>query len=111
MFETGGSRSNFQNVETNNNFKERCGDSEMVKAYILLNCETGPEQYIIDELTTIPGVKEAHRIIGAYNIMAEMESSSLEELQKAIIFKIRKMDMIKSTLTLVGVDGQGYSTY
>lgn len=83
----------------------------MVKAYILLGCETGTEQYIIDELRTVPGVKEAHCIIGAYNIMTEMESSSLEELQKTIVFRIRKMDMIKSTLTLVGIDEQGYSTY
>lgn len=83
----------------------------MVKAYILLNCETSSERQLIDELRTIPSVKEAHRIMGAYNIVTEIESSSLEELQKTIVFKIRKMDMIKSTLTLVGIDGQGYSTY
>lgn len=95
----------------NNNFKERDGDTTMVKAYLLLNCESIFEKQIIDELKTISAVKEAHRIIGAYNIMTEMESSSLEELQKIIVFKIRKIDVIKSTLTLVGIDGQGYSTY
>jgi DNA-binding Lrp family transcriptional regulator len=78
---------------------------------IHLNCETSSKRHIIDELRTIPGIKGAHRIMGAYNVITEMESSSLEELQKIIVFKIRKMDMIKSTLTLVGIDEQGYSTY
>jgi DNA-binding Lrp family transcriptional regulator len=82
-----------------------------MKAYVLANCELGSERYVIDELKTIPGVKEAHGIMGAYDIMAEMESSSREELQKIITMKIRKMGMISSTLTLVGIEGQNYSTY
>jgi DNA-binding Lrp family transcriptional regulator len=83
----------------------------MVKSYILLDCEIGSERRLVDELRTVPGVKEAHCIMGAYSVMIEIESSSHEELQKIIVFKIRKIDMIKSTLTLVGIDGQGYSTY
>ena len=83
----------------------------MVKAYVLANCETGSEKHVIDELKIIPGVKEAHGIIGAFDIMTEIESSSREELHKAIVWKIRKIQMIKSTLTLIGIENQGYCTY
>ena len=83
----------------------------MVKAYVLANCDIGSERCVIDELKTIPCVKEAHGIMGAYDIVAEIESSSREELQKTITMKIRKIGMIKSTLTLVGIDGQRYSNY
>lgn len=83
----------------------------MVKAYVLANCETGAEKHVIDELKTIPYVKEAHGIMGAYDIVAEIESVSREELNKIIALKIRKIQMIKSTLTLVGIDGQSHSTY
>jgi DNA-binding Lrp family transcriptional regulator len=83
----------------------------MVKAYVLANCEAGAEKHVIDELKTIPCVKEAHGILGAYDIVAEIESSSREELNKVIALKIRKIHMIKSTLTLVGIDGQNHSTY
>ena len=83
----------------------------MVKAYVLANCEIGSEIPVIDELKTIPDVKEAHGILGAYDIVAEVESPSREELQKTITMKIRKIQKIRSTLTLVEIDGQGFSKY
>jgi DNA-binding Lrp family transcriptional regulator len=83
----------------------------MVKAFVLVNCEIGAEKQVIDELRTISGVKEAHGVMGAYDIMAEVESPSREELRKTIIWKIRKIQMIRSTLTLMGIEGQEYSTY
>lgn len=83
----------------------------MVKAYVLANCDIGSERCVIEELMIIPCVKEAHDIMGAYDIVTETESSSSEELQKTITMKIRKIGMIKSTLTLVGIDSQRYSKY
>ena len=83
----------------------------MVKAYVLANCETGAEKHVLDELRTISCVKEAHGIMGAYDIMVEIESISREELNKIIALRIRKIQMIKSTLTLVGMDDQNISTY
>lgn len=83
----------------------------MVKAYVLANCEIGAEKHVIDELKTIDGVKEAHGIMGAYDILAEVESPSHEELRRIIVWKIRKIQMIRTTLTLMGIEGQAYSTY
>jgi DNA-binding Lrp family transcriptional regulator len=83
----------------------------MNKAYVLANCEIDSEKHIIDELKTIPCVKEAHGIIGAFDIIAEVESLTREELQRTIVYKIRKIQRIRSTLTLIGIEGQGYSTY
>lgn len=83
----------------------------MEKAYVLAICDTGYEKCVIDELKTIPCVKAAHGIMGAYDIVAEVESPSREEMQKTITMKIRKIGMIRSTLTLVGIDGQSHSNY
>jgi DNA-binding Lrp family transcriptional regulator len=83
----------------------------MVKAYVLANCEIGAEKQVLDELKIIEGVKTAHGIMGAYDILAEVEAPSSEELQKTIVWKIRKIQMIRSTLTLMGIEGQRYSTY
>lgn len=83
----------------------------MAKAYVLANCEIGSERQVIDELKLIPCVKEAHGIMGAFDIVAELESSSAKELREEIMWKIRKIQMIRSTLTLVGIDGQRFSTY
>ena len=42
----------------------------MVKAYVLANCDIGSERCMIEELMTILSVKEAHGIMGAYDIVA-----------------------------------------
>ena len=81
----------------------------MIKAYVLANCEIGSEISVIDELKSIPDVKEAHGILGAYDIVAEIESSSREELQKTISLRVRQIPKIRSTLTLVEIEGQGFS--
>ncbi len=83
----------------------------MIKAYVLANCVMGHERCIIDELKTIPGVKEAHGIMGIYDVVAEIEAMSREELQRIIVMRIRKINMIRSTLTLIGLEGHTYSTY
>ncbi len=80
----------------------------MAKAYVMVNCEIGSERQVIDELRAIEGVKEAHGIMGAYDILAEIESESEEDLRNIIVWKIRKIQMIRTTLTLVGIEGEDY---
>jgi len=40
----------------------------MAEAYVLINCEIGSEEKVIEELKTIDGVKEVHGTFGAYDI-------------------------------------------
>ncbi|MGI0065646.1 MAG: Lrp/AsnC ligand binding domain-containing protein, partial [Nitrosotalea sp.] len=46
----------------------------MEKGFILINCELGAEDYIIEELKTIPQVKSAHVTFGAYDVIAEIQA-------------------------------------
>lgn len=52
------------------------------------------------------GLKEAHGTFGAYDILAKIESDTIEKLRETITWKIRKIEKIRSTLTLMGIDGQ-----
>ncbi len=79
----------------------------MPQAYVLLNCELGAEEEIIGKLKQIEHVKEVHGTFGAYDIIAKVEAESADKLREAITWKIRKMDKIRSTLTLTVVEGQG----
>ena len=54
----------------------------------------------------IPGVKEVHGTFGAYDILAKIESPTVEALREVITWKIRKIEKIRSTLTLMGIEGQ-----
>nr|ACF09597.1 transcriptional regulator AsnC family [uncultured marine crenarchaeote KM3-34-D9] len=78
----------------------------MAEAYVLINCEIGSEEKVIEELKTIDGIKEVHGTFGAYDILAKVESDQVETLRETITWKIRKIDKIRSTLTLMGIEGQ-----
>ena len=78
----------------------------MATAYVLINCELGSEESIIQELKNLDGVIEVHGTFGAYDILAKIESLTIETLREIITWKIRKIDQIRSTLTLMGIEGQ-----
>ncbi len=78
----------------------------MAIAYILINCELGSEESIIEQLKNLDGVVEVHGTFGAYDILAKIESTTVEILREIITWKIRKIDQIRSTLTLMGIEGQ-----
>jgi DNA-binding Lrp family transcriptional regulator len=78
----------------------------MAIAYVLINCEIGAEQKVIDQIKPIDGIKEVRGVFGAYDVLAKIETASAERLREIITWKIRKIDRIRSTLTLMGVEGQ-----
>jgi len=78
----------------------------MATAYILINCELGSEESIIQELKNLDGVIEVHGTFGAYDILAKIESPTVDVLRETITWKIRKIDQIRSTLTLMFIEGQ-----
>ena len=78
----------------------------MATAYVLINCELGSEESIIQELKNLDGVIEVHGTFGGYDIVAKIESATVDALREVITWKIRKIDQIRSTLTLMGIEGQ-----
>ena len=79
----------------------------MEHAYVLINCETGFEESIIEQLKKIHDVKAVQGTLGIYDIIAEIESQKPEKLKEAIIGDIRKLTHVQSTLTLLGTGGIG----
>jgi DNA-binding Lrp family transcriptional regulator len=79
----------------------------MPTAYVLLNCELGSEEDVIKEVRKIQGVVEVNGIYGVYDIVVKVESDSMDRLREAVTWKIRKIDNVKTTLTLIKIEGQG----
>ena len=79
----------------------------MEQAYVLLNCELGAEEEIIGKLKELETVKEVHGTFGAYDITVKLEAETAEILRETITQNLRKMDKIRSTLTLTVVEEQG----
>jgi len=79
----------------------------MAKAYVLINCDLGSEDDIIRDIKKLEHVKDVTGTFGAYDIVARVEAETPEQLREVITWKIRKMNKIRSTLTLMEVEGQG----
>ena len=75
-------------------------------AYVLISCELGSEESIIYSLKQIESVKEVHGTFGAYDIIAKIENSDTDKLRETITWNIRKLENVRSTLTLMGIEGQ-----
>jgi len=78
----------------------------MATAYVLINCDLGYEEQIIEELKHISDVNEVHGTFGAYDILAKVESANVKNLRDTITCKIRKLNRGRSTLTLIVIEGQ-----
>ena len=78
----------------------------MAEAFVLINCEIGSEESVIEKLNSITEVIEVHGTFGAYDILAKVEADNVETIRENITWKIRKIEKIRSTLTLMGIEGQ-----
>jgi hypothetical protein len=78
----------------------------MATAHVLINCNRGQESSTIASLKHLASVKEVQGTFGAYDIVAKLEHTEKDKLQEMITWSIRKMDDIKSTLTLMDIEEQ-----
>ncbi len=67
--------------------------------FILLNCDLGAEEYVIDELKQMSKVTNAYPTFGAYDAIAEVRTENQDDFEKAVS-AIRKLSRVVSTMTL-----------
>jgi DNA-binding Lrp family transcriptional regulator len=76
----------------------------MPKAFVFVNVVAGAETEVLKRLREIPEVKEANFMYGVYDIVAKVESDSMDRLKEVITWKVRRLDKIRSTLTTIVVE-------
>ena len=72
----------------------------MHKGFVLLNCDLGAEELIVEELKKISQVSQAYVTFGAYDIIAEINADSQESFDETVSLKIRRLTRVMSTMTL-----------
>jgi len=77
----------------------------MAIAYVLISCDLGFDAEIVDEIKQVEDVKEVRGVFGAYDILVKLESANAETLRETIMWKIRKLNRVRSTLTLMTIEG------
>ena len=79
----------------------------MPTAYVLLNCDLGSETEIIKKIKQVPEVVEVSGVFGVYDIIVRIASDDMDKLREIITWNIRKIDKVRSTLTMIVIEGQG----
>jgi len=77
----------------------------MPVAFVLINAEIGSEDEVVTELRKIGNVKESYVVYGVYDIVAKVEAESMDKLKEIVTWKIRRLDKVRSTLTMIVVEG------
>ena len=72
----------------------------MPVAYVLIRTDIGAEKKVLEELRKLEGVEEAFLIFGPWDIIAKLNVPDRTELNRLVIWKIRRMEHITQTQTL-----------
>ena len=76
----------------------------MTCSFVLINADLGAEDDLLEDLRSIEFVKEVYIVYGVYDIVVKIEADTLEKVKKTITWKIRRLEKVRSTLTMIVVD-------
>jgi DNA-binding Lrp family transcriptional regulator len=77
---------------------------KMPMAFVLINAEIGSEDAVVKELKAVSNVKEAYMVYGVYDIVAKVAADSMDKLKEIITWKVRRLNKVKSTLTMIVIE-------
>ena len=75
-------------------------------AYVLISCDLGTEETVIEDLKHIDSVKEVQGTFGAYDIIVKVKNQKRDKIKETIIWNIRKLEHVRSTLSLMTIPEQ-----
>jgi DNA-binding Lrp family transcriptional regulator len=78
----------------------------MPKAFVLINTEIGAEADVLSQLKKVEGVGKdnAFAVYGVYDIVAMVQADTMDKLKDTVTWKIRRLDKVRSTLTMIVVE-------
>ncbi|MGB9713775.1 MAG: Lrp/AsnC ligand binding domain-containing protein [Candidatus Bathyarchaeales archaeon] len=76
----------------------------MPTAFVLINTEIGSENDVLKELKKVEGVDEACAVYGVYDIVARVKASTMDKLKEIVTWRIRRLDKVRSTLTMIVIE-------
>jgi DNA-binding Lrp family transcriptional regulator len=74
-----------------------------VKAYVLVVTDPGKTRRVKQAMREIPNIVAMHEVMGPYDIVVEIEVANLQEIPPILGEKIRSIEGIESTTSLVAL--------
>ena len=74
-----------------------------VIAYVFLTLKRGGETKVAELLNKMSGVKDVSELYGEYDLVAKVEKTSMEDLQKFLTKELRAITEVDTTSTMIAV--------
>jgi len=74
------------------------------KAFVLINADLGAEEELVSELRKITNVTEVYVVYGVYDLIAKVEADTMDKVKETITWHIRRLEKVRSTLTMIVVE-------
>ncbi|WP_406263383.1 Lrp/AsnC ligand binding domain-containing protein [Streptomyces sp. NBC_00191] len=71
----------------------------MVEAYILIQTRAGTARDVAAAVSAIPGVLRAKAVAGPYDVIAQAQGETVDDLGRLVIARIQQVEGISRTLT------------
>ncbi len=76
----------------------------MTDAYVMLNCELGAEEEIIEKLKELEQVTDVFETIGTHDMLIKLKADNFEQIREIVSRDIQKLPKVRSTSTLIKKD-------
>lgn len=73
----------------------------VIKAYVLIVTQPGATRRVVEELADIPHISSVHEVMGPYDVVVELETEALTDVPPILSDRIRTIEGIQSTTSLV----------
>ncbi len=76
----------------------------MTDAYVMLNCELGAEEEIIEKLKELEQVTDVFETIGTHDMLVKLQADNFEKIREIVSWNIQKLPKVRSISTLIKKD-------
>lgn len=76
----------------------------MPRAFVMVNVKVGTDREVLGQLESLEHVVKVYDVYGVYDLVAEIEADTMEELRTTLNSKIRRLDKVQSTHTMIVVE-------
>jgi len=73
-------------------------------AFVLINTDLGEGTDVAKALRGIEEVKDVYGVYGVYDYVVRLEAETMQNLKDTITTKIRRLNHVRSTLTMIVVE-------
>jgi len=76
----------------------------MVHSFVMVETATGSIESVLETVTDLAGVEEAHIVAGDYDIVVEVEGSNVQESIRVVSTDLRDLEGILDTRTYIALE-------